>query len=100
MMMSNNMENVAPHVIKVVARQVQSLAQEKMEGINLLINDDDMTDIQAIIEGPPETPYQGGQFCVKLALSKDYPASPPKGNLETEFDESNSLMDCFRLLPD
>ena len=98
--MSNNMENVAPHVIKVVARQVQSLAQEKMEGINLLINDDDMTDIQAIIEGPPETPYQGGQFCVKLALSKDYPASPPKGNLETEFDESNSQLDCCRLLPD
>ena len=81
MMMSNNMENVAPHVIKVVARQVQTLAQEKMEGINLLINDDDLTDIQAIIEGPPETPYHGGQFCVKLALSKDYPASPPKGNL-------------------
>ena len=73
------MENVAPHVIKVVARQVQSLAQEKMEGINLLLNEDDMTDIQAVIEGPPGTPYHGGQFKVKLALSKDYPASPPKG---------------------
>ena len=46
MMMSNNMENVAPHVIKVVARQVQTLAQEKMEGINLMVNEDDMTDIQ------------------------------------------------------
>ena len=46
MMMSNNMENVAPHVIKVVARQVQALAQEKMEGINLVLNEDDMTDIQ------------------------------------------------------
>ena len=46
MMMSNNMENVAPHVIKVVARQVQALAQEKMEGINLVVNEDDMTDIQ------------------------------------------------------
>ena len=79
--MSNNMENVAPHVIKVVARQVQALAQDKMEGINLLVNDDDMTDIQAVIEGPPGTPYQGGQFRVKLALSKDYPASPPKGEL-------------------
>ena len=50
MMMTNNMENVAPHVIKVVARQMQTLAQEKMEGINLIINEDDMTDIQARIE--------------------------------------------------
>ena len=49
MMMSNNMENVAPHVIKVVARQVQTLAQEKMEGINLVVNEDDMTDIQVIL---------------------------------------------------
>ena len=50
MMMSNNMENVAPHVIKVVARQVQILAQEKMEGISLLVNEDDMTDIQVNID--------------------------------------------------
>jgi len=87
--MSNNMENVAPSVIKVVARQVQSLAQEKMEGINLLVNDDDLTDIQAVIEGPPGTPYQGGQFRVKLALSKDYPASPPKGFFLTKIFHPN-----------
>merc|ERR1719228_158516 len=89
MMMSNNMENVAPHVIKVVARQVQTLAQEKLEGINLLLNEDDMTDIQAVIEGPPGTPYQGGQFKVKLALSKDYPASPPKGYFLTKIFHPN-----------
>merc|ERR1719210_3105248 len=89
MMMSNNMENVAPHVIKVVARQVQALAQEKMEGINLVVNEDDMTDVQAVIEGPPGTPYQGGQFKVKLALSKDYPASPPKGFFLTKIFHPN-----------
>ena len=44
------MENVAPHVIKVVGRQVQSLAQEKMEGISLMVNEDDMTDIQVNID--------------------------------------------------
>ena len=52
---------------------------EKMEGINLLLNEDDLTDIQAVIDGPPSTPYHGGQFKVKLALSKDFPASAPKG---------------------
>jgi len=88
-MMSNNMENVAPHVIKVVGRQVQSLAQEKMEGINLDVKDEDMTDIQALIEGPPGTPYHGGQFRVKLALSKDYPASPPKGYFLTKIFHPN-----------
>lgn len=89
MMMSNNMENVAPQVIKVVSRQVHSLAQEKMEGITVCINEDDMTDIQAVIDGPPGTPYQGGQFRVKLVLSKDFPASPPKGFFLTKIFHPN-----------
>merc|ERR1712218_322988 len=53
------------------------------------VNDDDMTDIQAVIEGPPGTPYQGGQFRVKLALSKDYPVSPPKGFFLTKIFHPN-----------
>ena len=89
MMMSSNMENVAPHVIKVVSKQVHTLAQEKMEGITVCLNEDDMTDVQAVIDGPPGTPYQGGQFRVKLVLSKDFPASPPKGFFLTKIFHPN-----------
>ena len=45
-MMSSNMENVAPNVLRTVIKQAQALVQEKMEGIHVLLNDDDMTDIQ------------------------------------------------------
>eukprot|EP00092_Neocalanus_flemingeri_P020924 GFUD01022668.1.p1 GENE.GFUD01022668.1~~GFUD01022668.1.p1 ORF type:complete len:216 (-),score=53.27 GFUD01022668.1:155-745(-) len=83
------MENVAPQVIKVVGRQVKDLVQEKMEGIAVVINEDDMTDIQAVIDGPPGTPYQGGQFRVKLVLSKDFPASPPKAFFLTKIFHPN-----------
>jgi len=83
------MENVNPHSIKVVARQLQTLVHEKMEGINLLLNEDDLTDIQAVIDGPPSTPYHGGQFKVKLALSKDFPASAPKGFFLTKIFHPN-----------
>merc|ERR1712142_1237435 len=69
--------------------QVHSLAQEKMEGIVVCINEDDMTDIQAVIDGPPGTPYQGGQFRVKLVLSKDFPAAPPKGFFLTKIFHPN-----------
>merc|ERR1711874_910582 len=82
-------ENVAPHVIKNVTRQVHILAQEKMEGIAVQINEDDLTDIQAVIDGPPGTPYQGGQFRIKLVLSKDFPASPPKGFFLTKIFHPN-----------
>ena len=59
--------------------QVHSLVQEKMEGISIevlfytfcwssfhkhllipmQVNEDDLTDVQAVIDGPPGTPYQG-----------------------------------------
>ena len=45
-MMSSNMENVAPQVLRSVLKQAQSLVQEKMEGIQVVLNDNDMTDIQ------------------------------------------------------
>jgi len=89
MMMTNNMENVAPQVIRSVGKQMQSLATQKMEGISVVLNDEDMTDIQAIIEGPPGTPYAGGQFRVKLVLSKDFPATPPKGFFLTKIFHPN-----------
>jgi len=87
--MSNNMENVAPQVLRTVMKQAQELAQEKMEGISVVLNDDDMTDIQAIVDGPPGTPYAGGIFKIKLVLSRDYPASPPKGFFLTKIFHPN-----------
>jgi len=88
-MMSSNMENVAPQVLRSVIKQAQTLAHEKLEGIQVILNDDDMTDIQAIIEGPPGTPYMGGSFRVKLVLSRDYPVSPPKGFFLTKIFHPN-----------
>lgn len=89
MMMSSNMENVAPQVLRTVAKQAAELAVEKMEGIEVVLNDDDLTDIQAVLEGPPGTPYCGGSFRVKLLLSKDYPVSPPKGFFLTKIFHPN-----------
>lgn len=58
-------------------------------GIKILSNDEDITDIQATIEGPAGTPYEGGLFRVKLVLGKDFPASPPKGFFSTKIFHPN-----------
>ena len=49
-------------------------------GIKIIINEADITDIQAEIEGPTGTPYEGGIFRCKLAVENDFPNNPPKGN--------------------
>jgi ubiquitin-conjugating enzyme E2 S len=83
------MENVAPQVVRAVGKQIQALASETMEGVQVILNEEDLTDVQAIVDGPPGTPYSGGAFRVKLVLSKDYPASPPKGFFLTKIFHPN-----------
>jgi len=87
--MMSNMENVAPQVVRAVGKQIQALATESMEGVQVILNEEDLTDVQAIVEGPPGTPYAGGAFRVKLVLSKDYPASPPKAFFLTKIFHPN-----------
>ncbi len=48
-------------------------------GVKIIFNEADMTDIQADIEGPIGTPYEGGIFRCKLAVENDFPNNPPKG---------------------
>lgn len=48
----SNTENLPPHVLRSVSKEVVSLSQEPPEGIKVHINHDDITDIQATVVGP------------------------------------------------
>lgn len=85
----SNSENLSPQVLRVVAKQLHSLQSEPPEGIKVFINDGDLTDIQATIEGPSGTPYEGGAFKMKLVLGKDFPQSPPRGFFLTKIFHPN-----------
>lgn len=86
---SSNVENLSPQVIRQVAKELSELASHPPEGIKVFINDEDVTDIQAAIDGPAGTPYAGGLFRVRLILGKDFPSSPPKGYFVTKIFHPN-----------
>lgn len=46
------MENLHPQVVRRVMREVTELSRDSPEGIKVILNEDDITDIQATIEGP------------------------------------------------
>lgn len=87
--MSNNVENLSPQIIRGVVKEMQDLVNNPPEGIKVHINDEDVTDIQAFIEGPAGTPYMGGVFKVKLTLGKGFPQEPPKAFFLTKIFHPN-----------
>ncbi|CAG9760601.1 unnamed protein product [Ceutorhynchus assimilis] len=87
--MSNNVENLSPQTIRGVAKEMKNLVDNPPEGIKVLINEENITDIQANIEGPLGTPYNGGIFKVKLTLGKGFPTEPPKAYFLTKIFHPN-----------
>lgn len=47
-----NVENLSPQIIRRVVKELNDLVDQPPEGIKVTINDEDVTDIQAYIEGP------------------------------------------------
>ncbi|KAI8479171.1 PREDICTED: ubiquitin-conjugating enzyme E2 S [Branchiostoma belcheri] len=86
---SSNVENLSPQIIRQVAKEVLDLANNPPEGVKVFPNEQDITDVQATIEGPGGTPYEGGQFKIKLSLGKDFPQTPPKGFFLTKIFHPN-----------
>merc|ERR1719265_1063257 len=87
--MHRSNENISPKVLPAVVRQLNALQGEKLDGAHLIPNEDDPLDIQALIEGPTKTPYEGGVFRVKLCLGADFPQQPPKAFFLTKIFHPN-----------
>jgi len=72
-----------------VMKEMRKLCNEAPDGIKVMINEDDVTDVSAEITGPDQTPFEGGVFKVKLVLPADYPNAPPKGYFLTRIYHPN-----------
>lgn len=85
--MSN--ENVAPAVMRNIMKELKEITSAPLEGIRVVPSDEDLTSITAIIAGPEGTPYEAGEFTVRLEMGPDFPASPPKGYFITKIFHPN-----------
>ncbi|XP_023944969.2 ubiquitin-conjugating enzyme E2 S [Bicyclus anynana] len=85
----SNVENVCPQVLRGVARELRRLAASPPAGVKVLLREDDLTDVTALIDGPADTPYAGGVFRVRLALGREFPAAPPRAYFVTRIFHPN-----------
>ena len=56
----------------------EEYAQDRMAKISELTNLSNFFEWECLIQGPEDTPYDGGLFAATLSFPQDYPLSPPK----------------------
>ena len=66
--------NSTPRIMK----ETQSLMTTSTPGISAYPNEQNPRHFKCEIEGPTDTPYEGGKFKLELFLPEQYPMVPPK----------------------
>ena len=82
-------ENISPAVMRRILNEVADLTRNQPEGVKIIPVEDDLSEVQAIIDGPVGTPFEEGAFRITLRFGADFPQSPPKGYFITKIFHPN-----------
>ena len=83
-------ENLAPSVISRLLSEIRELRKNPPDGVSYVENEENsVSEIHAVLEGPEGTPFVGGRFRMKLIMSHEYPAAPPRGFFLTKIYHPN-----------
>jgi ubiquitin-conjugating enzyme E2 A len=64
---------------KRIMKEIEKINNGDFKEVELTIpNDDNIRHLQAILDGPEDTPFYGSKFKIDIKLGKDYPMKPPK----------------------
>ena len=69
-----------------------------------LLDNNNIFNWNAILKGPPDTPFEEGKFLLNINVPQDYPINPPKCQFITKIFHPNIHFNtgeiCFELLKD
>ncbi|VUZ44908.1 unnamed protein product [Hymenolepis diminuta] len=66
------------YIPRRIHKERETLLTEPVEGIKVAVDESNNRYFCAIIEGPKDSPYEGGFFKLQLFLPEDYPHKPPR----------------------
>ncbi|CAF1181372.1 unnamed protein product [Adineta ricciae] len=74
---------------KRIVKESARLQQEPVPGIIAAPDENNARYFKVVIDGPSESPYEGGKFKVELFLPDEYPMAPPKVRFMTKLYHPN-----------
>ena len=69
---------MANRALKRIARDIEYMTEENVDGIYFWPNEEDIFKMKALIIGPADTPYEGGFYFFDITFPKNYPMKAPK----------------------
>lgn len=88
---------------KLLANTLKKVLTEPVEGFTVeLADEDNLFEWKVYIEGPKDTPFEGGVFQLLMKFPPDYPMSPPELRFISDFWHPNVYKDtgivCISIL--
>ena len=74
---------------KRIQKEIKRLSRDAPPGISIQIHPENYRYFLCVMEGPIDTPYEGGIFYIELFLTKSYPMKPPKARFITRIYHEN-----------
>lgn len=84
-----------------LAKEVKDFHKHPVQGLKVELENDDLFKWTVFIAGPDGTPYEGGIFKSEMTFPDDYPNSPPKLKVLSQFWHPNVYPDgnvCISIL--
>jgi ubiquitin-conjugating enzyme E2 G2 len=82
---------------KRLFQEYKHLTTDPPDGITAgPVNEDDLFVWEAMIQGPEDTPYEGGIFPAELKFPKDYPLMPPTMRFQCDIWHPNGIIPLKR----
>ncbi|XP_065161806.1 ubiquitin-conjugating enzyme E2-22 kDa [Atheta coriaria] len=83
------MSNIAAQRIKREFKEVIKSEEVARCAIRVELINDNYTELKGEIDGPPDTPYEGGKFVLEIKVPETYPFNPPKVRFMTKIWHPN-----------
>ena len=74
---------------KRLREELKGIARDTMSNISAHLKGENLIEWEATIQGPPDSPYEGGTFLLDMTFSLRYPFEPPKVTFRTQIYHCN-----------